>query len=140
MPNRRSRSTLSRRKKARKRRTIKNAVVNIDDVFIARGEANVNWLSIAKDKLTDRELKILRKRQRILDQNIITALYQFIQDNKNTFDFNVCIDIYNQEIRRKLISPQSAIISVCSQAIADILHKSRGCKTEKHNGLFRDYF
>eukprot|EP01083_Nonionella_stella_P117651 350882_1 len=87
------------RKQSRRRRTVKNAIVKVDDVFAASGLQNVHWLAIAKQKLTDRELAILRNRQQKLDQIIISTIRQFICEHKNTFNFGDCCDIYNKEIR-----------------------------------------
>eukprot|EP01083_Nonionella_stella_P168071 566374_1 len=130
------------RKKSRQRRTVKNAIVRVDDVFAASGLQNANWLPIAKKKLTDRELAILRNRQQKMDQIIISTIRQFICDHKNTFNFGDCLNIYDKEIRYNLINPQSAIMSLCAQSIANTLCKWKGYKTKKNTPirLFRDYF
>eukprot|EP01083_Nonionella_stella_P037506 102257_1 len=128
-------------KKPRQRRTINNAIVNTQDVSIAPGAENINWRRIAKKKLTDRELRMLYKRQQVVDKLITAAIVQFIQRNSSTFDFNVCINIYKDKIRPKLINPQSAIMSLCAQSIANLLENWKGYSPiSKDIPLFRDYF
>eukprot|EP01083_Nonionella_stella_P164379 543800_1 len=128
-------------KKPRRRRTINNAMVNTQDVSIAPGAENINWRRIAKKKLTDRELRMLYKRQQVVDKLITAAIVQFIQRNSSTFDFNVCINIYKDKIRPKLINPQSAIMSLCAQSIANLLKNWKGyTPISKDIPLFRDYF
>eukprot|EP01083_Nonionella_stella_P257264 880758_1 len=129
-------------KKPRKQREIKNPVINIDDVFIAPGSEHFNWLEIARKKLTDRELITLRRRQRILDRFVIDGIQEFVDANKlmNPFNFSICIDIYQKEIRHKLINPHSAIVSLFALSIGNALQKWKGCKTEKDIHSFRDYF
>eukprot|EP01083_Nonionella_stella_P037507 102258_1 len=128
-------------KKPRRRRTINNAMVNTQDVSIEPGAENINWRRIAKKKLTDRELRMLYKRQQVVDKLITAALVQFIQRNSSTFDFSVCINIYKDKIRPKLINPQSAIMSLCAQSIANLLENWKGYSPiSKDIPLFRDYF
>eukprot|EP01083_Nonionella_stella_P144704 452254_1 len=129
-------------KKPRKQREIKNPVINIDDVFIAPGSEHFNWLEIVRKKLTDRELITLRRRQRILDRFVIDGIQEFVDANKlmNPFNFSICIDIYQKEIRHKLINPHSAIVSLFALSIGNALQKWKGCKTEKDIHSFRDYF
>eukprot|EP01083_Nonionella_stella_P234577 825679_1 len=123
-------------KKARRRRTIKNGIINIDDVSIESGPGNINWRRIAKKKLTDRELGMLYKRQQILDKLITAAFLQFNQ--RNSFDFDICINIYKEKIRPKLVNPQSAIMSLCAQSIANLLKNWKGyAPVNKEIPLFR---
>eukprot|EP01083_Nonionella_stella_P234574 825674_1 len=127
-------------KKARRRRTIKNAIVNID-ASTESGPENINWRRIAKKKLTNRELGMLYKRQQILDKIITASILQFIERNSTTFDFNICFNIYKDKIRQKLVNPQSAIMSLCAQSIANLLKNWKGyTPISKDIPLFRDYF
>eukprot|EP01083_Nonionella_stella_P102696 292330_1 len=98
-------------------------------------------LRIYKNKLIVRELRILHKRQLILDQIVIGAIQQLAHDNKNILDLNIFIAIYKQQIRHRFTSSQSAIMSLCAHSIGNILEKWKGYKPDKkviHS--FRDYF
>eukprot|EP01084_Bolivina_argentea_P077912 141378_1 len=125
-------------KKSRKQRTIKNGIVNVDDVHIGCGLGNINWLKIAKQKLTQRELTLLRKRQATLDRLIINAIQSFADPDVNQFN----LDTYQTGIRDQLIHPQSLIIGRCSQYIAAVLHKWNGYKPKNEGEIryFRHYF
>eukprot|EP01083_Nonionella_stella_P089445 249545_1 len=125
-------------KKSRKQRTIKNGIVNVDDVRIRGGLGNSNWLKIAKQKLTQRELILLRKRQGTLDRLIIDTIQTFTDPNMNQFNFNA----YQTGIRDQLIHPQSIIMRRCSQYIVGVLHKWNGYKPQKDEEIrfFRHYF
>eukprot|EP01083_Nonionella_stella_P177436 623646_1 len=103
-------------KKSRKQRTIKNGIVNVDDVHIGCGLGNINWLKIAKQKLTQRELILLRTRQGTLDRLIIDVIQTFTDSNVNQFNLNA----YQTGIRDQLLHPQSVIMSRCSQYIAGV--------------------
>eukprot|EP01083_Nonionella_stella_P243318 847958_1 len=125
-------------KKPRKQRIIKNGIVNVDNVHIGRGLRNANWLKIAKQKLTQRELTLLRKRQATLDRLIINAIQSFADPDVNQFN----LDTYQTGIRDQLIHPQSLIIGRCSQYIAAVLHKWNGYKPKNEGEIryFRHYF
>eukprot|EP01084_Bolivina_argentea_P077914 141381_1 len=127
-------------KKSRKQRTIKNGIVNVDDVHIGCGLGNINWLKIAKQKLTQRELILLRTRQGTLDRLIIDVIQTFTDSNVNQFNLNA----YQTGIRDQLLHPQSVIMSRCSQYIAGVLHKWNGYKPQKDIDekirFFRHYF
>eukprot|EP01083_Nonionella_stella_P077819 212713_1 len=75
-------------KPPRKPRIIKNATVNIDDVTIAAGTSNTDWITIARLKLLLRELELLRQKQKILDQTIMNALQSFSNLYSKQFRFN----------------------------------------------------
>eukprot|EP01084_Bolivina_argentea_P146587 256621_1 len=69
------------------------------------------------------ELQKLHKCQQILDHLMIGAIEQFTQANKTVFNFNICIDVYKQEVRHKLTSSQSAIMSLCARSMINALQK-----------------
>eukprot|EP01083_Nonionella_stella_P048130 128879_1 len=129
-------------KKTRRQRTINNASIDIDDVFIGSGLGYINWLKIAKKKLMDRELIMLHKRQMILDALVISSIRQMAHDNPNTFNVQICFHVYQSEIRHKLIDSQSAIMSLCALSISKMLQKWNGYKGKKGIRLilFRNYF
>eukprot|EP01084_Bolivina_argentea_P066941 122027_1 len=128
-------------KKARRKRTIKNYIVDLDDVSVAAGPEYINWVRIAKKKLLYRELVLLRKRQCILDQLVRGAIQQFITDRKwNTFDLRICLDVYEKQIRYRLVHSQSAIMSSGAKSMGNLLQQWKGYKPQKQIASFRDYF
>eukprot|EP01083_Nonionella_stella_P182722 658148_1 len=130
-------------KPPRKPRIIKNATVNIDDVTIAAGTSNTDWITIARLKLLLRELELLRQKQKILDQTIMNALQSFSNLYSKQFRFNpfpACVGVYHNQIQHKLVSKQSQIMRQCSHAIAIILTNWKGYKPDRESGSFRDYF
>eukprot|EP01083_Nonionella_stella_P201741 737737_1 len=127
--------------RTRKPREIKNTIIELDDVRIPSGFQNMNWLPIARQKLIVRELRILYNRQQILDRLVIATIQQFVHDNQTKFNFTLCMDIYKQEIRHKLVSSQSAIMSLYAHSIGNTVQKWKGYKPDKEEiHSFRNYF
>eukprot|EP01084_Bolivina_argentea_P116181 206478_1 len=117
--------------KSRKPRTIKNGIVNIDDVLIGPGEGMTNWVKIAKHKLKERERILIQRRLHICVNIIITSIRQFTAQHNSTLQSAGCntsvrmptnkdlYNLYEQEVGHKM--PQ--IISRFTHSISIILAK-----------------
>eukprot|EP01083_Nonionella_stella_P141260 434886_1 len=75
----------------RKQRTIKNSIVNIDNVIVNRGVRFINWIFIARQKLWERECKLLRQRLAACDALFISKIQMFTAEHAELFDS------YNQD-------------------------------------------
>eukprot|EP01083_Nonionella_stella_P000128 374_1 len=147
----RSRSKQSKRssdqiiklKSSRKPRIIKNGIVKVDDVSIAAGLKNINWLNIARLKLIKRELILLHQKQKVLDQVITSAIQTFANQNTKRFRFSplhACRVIYDSQIKHKLVTVSSVIMRQCSHSIAILLMNWKGYKPDTKSASFRYYF
>eukprot|EP01083_Nonionella_stella_P155882 504202_1 len=101
---------------------------------------DINWRRIAKDKLIRRELILLHGRQQILDQLIMTTIQTFVAQNRTRFDFSSCIDIYRNSVSHKILSRQSAIMSLYAQSVGNALYKWKGYRPSREIDSFRCYF
>eukprot|EP01083_Nonionella_stella_P269584 912309_1 len=70
----------------RKQRTIKNSIVNIDNVSIDRGDDYVNWIHIVKQKLLEREISLLQQRREVCDAIIVSMIKMFATHHAEIFD------------------------------------------------------
>eukprot|EP01083_Nonionella_stella_P150209 478127_1 len=132
-----------RLKSSRKPRIINNGIVAVDDVSIAAGVKNINWLRIARYKLLQRELILLRKKQKVLDRVIMNTLQTFTNETTKHFrfsPFHACVEIYQSQIQHKLVTVECAIMRQCAQSIANILRNWKGFKPDSQSPSFRYYF
>eukprot|EP01083_Nonionella_stella_P300510 1026405_1 len=130
-------------KSSRKPRIIKNGIVKVDDVSIAAGSKNINWLNIARLKLMKRELILLHQKQKVLDQVITDAIQTFANQNTTRFRFSplhACRVIYDSQIKHKLVTVSSVIMRQCSHSIAILLMNWKGYKPDTKSASFRYYF
>eukprot|EP01084_Bolivina_argentea_P278868 476625_1 len=79
-------STTIEKNSKRKKRTIKNSLVNIDDVTVEPGCNYINWFPLVKTKLKERATEILKIRFQIIEQTIISSIGQFTLDNSEIFN------------------------------------------------------
>ena len=68
-------------KKTRKKRTINNGLIDIDDISIEAGFKFINWTPIVRKKLKQREMVLLQKRLKICNDIIISSIHHFTQQN-----------------------------------------------------------
>eukprot|EP01084_Bolivina_argentea_P273597 466090_1 len=135
-------------------RTVKNALVNTD-VSIQPGPDYINWIDICRDKLREREMKILHKRLETCDKSIESSIRQFKIENTKTFDKhkgNVHIKVYRMasenyqaydSIKDKNNNMFSNIINNCNQSITQQLSNWKGYKPQKSKTKikrFKEYF
>ena len=141
-------------KKKRKQRTIKNGIVNVDDVTVEPGEGYINWIPYVKAKLKEREVKLMRLRMRILQSVIEASLEQFAQQNRAYFfEFRRKRTIQvsrmaavNMAEYRQLVTAQAtqSVIAEYTCFINDTLTKWNGVRESKRLKTqmleFRKYF
>ena len=127
-------------KKVRKRRIIKDGIVDIDDIKIEPGFKYSNWIPIVRNKMSEREHILLKKRIEITNKIIIKALQEFYQKNKQNQILNKNIhNIFNN----KFINGQETnnIILSSKELIIKQLNAWKGVQRSKKTAkLFRDYF
>eukprot|EP01084_Bolivina_argentea_P041934 77410_1 len=143
--------------KNKRERTVSNGLVNTDDVTIQPGVDYINWIDICRNKLREREMKILDKKLEIFDESIESSIRQFTIENTKTFDKhkgNVHIKVYrmaseNSEaydsIKDQNNNMFSNIINNCNQSITQQLlnwkgYKPRAQKSKTKIKRFKEYF
>eukprot|EP01084_Bolivina_argentea_P074614 135334_1 len=89
--------------KPKRRRRIKNEIIKIDDIDEEPGNNFSNWIRITKNKLTERESKLMSLRVNILQNTINTQIEQFKTINAR---MNIYIDtkLYENIISEELIN------------------------------------
>mmetsp|Transcript_36358 Transcript_36358/g.32073 ORF Transcript_36358/g.32073 Transcript_36358/m.32073 type:complete len:126 (+) Transcript_36358:136-513(+) len=104
-------------KKVRKRRIIKDGIVDIDDIEIEPGFKYSNWIPIVRNKMSEREYILLKKRIEITNEIILDSLKIFYSQNKQNQILNKNIrDVFNnkfingQEINNIILSSKELII------------------------------
>eukprot|EP01083_Nonionella_stella_P141041 433825_1 len=107
--------------KVRKKRTINNSIVDIDNVLIGPGDAYVTWIHIAKQKLLQREVALLRQRREACDGNILTMINMLVRNQCELFDkFNlnayvletIATRIYQQQLQWQIMNDNSPLIVI----------------------------
>eukprot|EP01083_Nonionella_stella_P148244 468916_1 len=103
----------------RKQRTIKNSIVNIDNVSIDRGDDYVNWIHIVKQKLLEREISLLQQRREVCDAIIVSMIKMFATHHAEIFDkYNqdayametTATQIYQQQLQSQITDVHSPLI------------------------------
>eukprot|EP01083_Nonionella_stella_P273658 928460_1 len=140
----------SNQSNVRKTRTINNSIVDIDNVFIGPGDAYVTWIRIAKEKLWQRELALLRQRCEASDANIVTMTKMFVRNQSELFDKSdlnsyaleiIVTRIYQQQLQWQIMNDNSPLIARYMQYIDDLLAKWNGYHPKKKTiNSFREYF
>ena len=123
--------------KRKQRRTI-NGYIDIDNITQEPGEEYENWIQITKQKLKERECKLMSVRVSTL-QNIINQqckLFEEINSNNNIYQQKITVYDYNNIISRD-------IINQCLNKLYLSLQLWNGVnlvKTKKSLSTFRKYF
>ena len=121
--------------KPRKRRKVKNATIDIDSVNIECSENFVNWIKLTKEKLKQRERKLLMVRIAEIESIISKQLYMTdSSSNSNTHSNN---NNGNYKISCKFIE------SVLNGNLFPIIDKWKGVnmwRIKKPLNEFKDYF
>eukprot|EP00483_Globobulimina_turgida_P009674 UN09693 len=139
---------------AKKQRMIKNAIVDADDVKIDAGIKYVNWISIVKCKLREREILLLTRRANICNKIIISSIHSFSLSNTETFEkhknyVHIRVDrmdednlaTYQKEIQPKITNNHSYIMCKSDHVMTSHLKKWNGIKrASKDIDNFRQYF
>lgn len=127
-------------KKVRKRRIIKDGIVDIDDIQIEPGFKYSNWIPIVRGKMSEREHILLKKRIEITNKIILSALQKFYAQNKQNQILNKGVQsIFN----KKFINGQEPnnIVLSSKELIIKQLNAWKGVQRSKKTAkLFRDYF
>eukprot|EP01083_Nonionella_stella_P122414 368297_1 len=135
--------------KVRKKRTINNPIVDIDDVFIGRGDAYVNWMGIAKHKLYKREVALLQQRRDASDTIIGRMIKSFARNQSPLFEkhnLNVkemeatVTRIYQQQLQSQIMDPKSPLVVRYMESIQKLLTPWNGYHPKKTIDSFREYF
>eukprot|EP01084_Bolivina_argentea_P251353 421554_1 len=140
--------------KPKRKRTVKNALVNIEDVSIQPGPHYINWIDICQEKLKEREMKILNQRLQITDKSINSSIRQFIIENTKTFQKHNNVHIYvdrmmkenyqaYNSVKDKNNNKFSTIVNNYNQAVTDQLSDWKGYRPQKLKSkikTFKEYF
>ncbi len=137
--------------KTKKTRTIKNGLINIDDVYVEAGLNYVNWIDICRDKLQQREEKLLTVRLQKCDEIIRTSIQQFGKQNTETFDEHKSsvhiyvnrMDLENYQAYNQATRAFSTILNNYNQSVVKELSIWKGYTPQKHKSkiqTFRQYF
>eukprot|EP01083_Nonionella_stella_P271089 918310_1 len=131
-------------------RTIKNSIVNIDNVFVNRGVRFTNWIFIARQKLWERECKLLRQRLATCDALFITKIQMFTAKHADIFDrYNqnayqietTAIRAYQRQLQLQITNVNSPLIVRYLESVRSTLKHWDGYHPKKKEiHTFRDYF
>eukprot|EP01084_Bolivina_argentea_P278866 476621_1 len=147
--------TLKGSNKNRKKRTINNPLVTIEDITIESGLDYINWISSAKTKLKEREIKLMKIRFHTCQNTIITSIRQFTSENSQVFSRQINPPFYiqvnrmqkeNYEAYRSIIhKTKNIIINTFNESITQQLAIWKGYKPRTENiknkiNTFRDYW
>eukprot|EP01083_Nonionella_stella_P030753 84247_1 len=134
----------------RKQRTIKNSIVNIDNVIVNRGFRFKNWIIIARQKLWERECKLLRQRLEKCDTLMISKIQMFTAEHAGIFDsYNqdayqtetTAIHCYQKQLQSQITNVNSPLIVGYLKSIQSTLMSWDGYHpTKTVIATFRDYF
>eukprot|EP00484_Ammonia_sp_Unknown_P026661 CAMPEP_0197036298 /NCGR_PEP_ID=MMETSP1384-20130603/13849_1 /TAXON_ID=29189 /ORGANISM="Ammonia sp." /LENGTH=690 /DNA_ID=CAMNT_0042466465 /DNA_START=262 /DNA_END=2334 /DNA_ORIENTATION=+ len=131
----------------RKPRTIKNGIVDIDDVKIEPGVKYENWIPITREKLGEREATLLNKRVELCMHSIATAITDFYHVNESYFHRNINIEqVKNLNLHiftdSFINNGDAALIAQqCKAKISEHLDCWKGIqRSKKITASFRDYF
>eukprot|EP01084_Bolivina_argentea_P278870 476627_1 len=141
----------------RKKRTIKNALVNVEDITINSGPDFINWLSLTKTKLKEREIKLMKIRLQICLDTIMSAIHTFTSENSHVFhrQHKPQVHIYVNRMEeenyvayfRTIDTTTHNIINTFTASITQQLSIWKGYKPTNSNRKskmntmsFRDYF
>eukprot|EP01083_Nonionella_stella_P121212 364120_1 len=134
----------------RKQRTIKNSIVNIDSVIVNRGFRFKNWIIIARQKLWERECKLLRQRLVKCDALFIPKIQMFTAKHAELFDsynqdaFQIettAIRAYQRQLQSQITNLNSPLIVRYLESIRSTLKHWDGYHpTKKVILTFREYF
>eukprot|EP01084_Bolivina_argentea_P278869 476626_1 len=69
----------------RKKRTVKNPLVNTEDITIEPGLNYVNWIPLIKTKLKEREINLTQIRVKLCEDSIMSSIHQFTLENLKVF-------------------------------------------------------
>eukprot|EP01083_Nonionella_stella_P121214 364122_1 len=131
-------------------RTIKNSIVNIDNVFVHRGFRFTNWIVFARQKLWERECKLLRQRLVKCDALFIPKIQMFTAKHAELFDsynqdaFQIettAIRAYQRQLQSQITNLNSPLIVRYLESIRSTLKHWDGYHpTKKVILTFREYF
>eukprot|EP01084_Bolivina_argentea_P037831 69963_1 len=97
----------------KRRRAVKNEIIRIDDINEVAGDNYCNWIKITKQKLLERESKLMTLRANILQTLICEQIEQFKAINGRMKIF-IDTKLYENAINQELINN-------CLQNLNDIL-------------------
>ena len=80
-------SVQPRKRRRRRSRKLKNTIVDIESIDIECGDNYINWIKLTKEKLKERESKLLMIRIYEIESNVNKHLTQEIQKYKISFEF-----------------------------------------------------
>eukprot|EP00485_Elphidium_margaritaceum_P007124 CAMPEP_0202709128 /NCGR_PEP_ID=MMETSP1385-20130828/21258_1 /ASSEMBLY_ACC=CAM_ASM_000861 /TAXON_ID=933848 /ORGANISM="Elphidium margaritaceum" /LENGTH=493 /DNA_ID=CAMNT_0049368295 /DNA_START=213 /DNA_END=1694 /DNA_ORIENTATION=+ len=131
--------------KKRKQRTIKNGIVNVDDIKIDPGDRYQNWIPEVRKKLGEREGILLAKRMEICHQLVRAALHAFCAQHRHivTRWSNHCMDTIFSAFDALFVGGErvGCIAVDCQRKIESHLHCWKGVqRSKKKTSTFREYF
>eukprot|EP01084_Bolivina_argentea_P258155 435101_1 len=80
-------------KNSKQKRTVKNALVNIENVTIQPGFNYRNWIALTQIKLKEREIELVKIRLQSVSDSISTSLLQFTSEISQIVQFEPQVHI-----------------------------------------------
>jgi len=141
-------------KKPRKQRTVKNGIVEVDDVVIAPGIGCTNWIEPVRLKLTERETKLMTTRLGICSTIFLQSVAGFTEANKRYFidlkhQTTIQVDRMdrvNHEMAEQYLNSAALdrVKNECAESLKKTLSEWTGVKRangkEEKDISFRKYF
>eukprot|EP01084_Bolivina_argentea_P278867 476623_1 len=134
----------------KKQRTINNPLVNVEDVTIKSGLNYINWISVSKTKLEEREIKLMKLRLHICQNTIMSSIRKFTAENADVFgkQNNPPVNIYVTRMAKENHDAYSSVIDNTINNIINTFNESitqqlaiwKGYKPKSKINTFRDYF
>eukprot|EP01084_Bolivina_argentea_P037828 69958_1 len=111
----------NQKQQKKRKRAVRNAFIQLDDVKETAGDNYINWIKITKQKLLERESKLMSRRANIIQDTINKQIDKFKYVNarmKIYIDIELYENIINQQLlnnclqklNSKLINPWKGIV------------------------------
>ncbi len=134
--------------KIKKKRKVNHPIVDIENICTEAGENYINWVLACRNKLKEREIKIIEIRLQLYNEIIISSLQQFINETRKAIDKHkefVHIDVDRMELENygaynKTLHRKYSIVNNFNNSITRKLCIWNGCKTTNPIHTFAQYF
>jgi len=122
----------------RRARSVRNSLIDLDDVVCAPGPSFVNWIAITKTKLLQREKELLIRRIDTVKKTVMDTIEQFNQEHlgkKNIRSVDNLDSLLSQINMGDFIVP-------CTRDLQQELHQWEGTKSKQAADftMYRQYF
>ncbi len=141
-------------KQNKRKRTVKNALINFDNISIEPGACYINWRNAAKSRLIERENKLMDIRLDICEKSIVSSMQQFTTENSTVFGQHIpavhitvgrmeqenYVAYCNIKDTTRFTIKKSFNKSITQQLSIWNGYKPNSFETENNINTFKDYF